>query len=242
MITERCPKDTVLFSTHIIIGAIIGDILTNNATKIYDMNNKSNRNITIGFVVYRACYLGRPAMPNALIPLSISEGERTKLINQLVDELPVLRTKLGISQDEMAGMLGITRQTYSTIETKRRKMSWAVYLSLILIFDNSEQTHEYIRQSGLFPNGILSRHHLPTNGLPISSFIQMDNDDIRNHLDEQAIHAIETVILVEYARCNGLSGDAVVKAFDGKRLSQITENDVKATTALKSIKTKAGRK
>lgn len=181
-------------------------------------------------------------MPNALISLSISEEERTKLINQLVDELPVLRTKLGISQDEMASMLGITRQTYSTIETRRRKMSWAVFLSLILIFDNSEQTHEYIRKSGLFPNKILNRHELTKIGQPISSFVQMDNDDIINHLDEQAIHAIETVILVEYARCNGLSGDAVVKAFDGKRLSQITENDVKATKALKSIKTKAGKK
>lgn len=178
-------------------------------------------------------------MPNALITTSISDEERTKLINQLVNELPVLRTKLGISQDEMASMLGITRQTYSTIETRRRKMSWAVFLSLILIFDNSEQTHEYIRQSGLFPNKILNRRELPNKGQPISSFVHMDSDDIRNHLDEQAIHAIETVILVEYARCNGLSGDAVVKAFDGKRLSQITENDVKATTALKCIKTKA---
>lgn len=181
-------------------------------------------------------------MPNAIIPLSVSEEERAKLINQLVDELPVLRTKLGISQDEMASLLGITRQTYSTIETRRRKMSWAVFLSLILIFDNSEQTHEYIRQSGLFPSKIIKGQDLTKSGQAISSFVQMENDDIRNHLDEQAIHAIETVILVEYARCNGLSGDAVIKAFDGKRMSQITEDDVKATTALKSLKTKAGKK
>ena len=181
-------------------------------------------------------------MSNPLKPSSIAEDERNKLISHLVDELPVLRMKLGISQDEMASILGISRQTYSSIETKRRKMSWVVFLSLVLIFDNNEQTHEYIRQSGCFPQGLLNKNELPKDGPALSSFVQMDDDDIRNHLDEQAIHAIETIILVEYARCNGLSGDAVVKAFDGKRLSQITENDVKATRALKSIRTKAGKK
>lgn len=179
---------------------------------------------------------------NTLKQLSISEEERSRLINKLVEELPVLRTKLGISQDEMASMLGITRQTYSTLETKRRKMSWAIFLSLILIFDNNEQTHDYIRKEGLFPKKILNRKDLLDIGQPISSFVQMDNDDIRNHLDEQAIHAIETVILVEYARCNGLTGDAVVKAFDGKRLSQISEDDVTAINALKNIKSKARKK
>ena len=180
-------------------------------------------------------------MLNSLKPLSISEEERNQLINQLVNELPVLRTKLGISQDEMAGLLGISRQTYSTIETKRRKMSWTHFLSLILIFDNSEQTHDYIRKSGFFPQKILNRQELSDGERSISSFVQMDGDDIRNHLDEQAIHAIETVILVEYARCNGLTGDAVVKAFDGKRLSQISEDDIKASTALKNIKSRSGK-
>ena len=69
----------------------------------------------------------------------------------------------------------------------------------------------------------------------------MDDDNILNHLDEQAIHAIETVIMVEYARCNKLPGDVVVKAFDGKRLSQISDNDVRITTALKNIKAGAGK-
>ena len=181
-------------------------------------------------------------MPTEINIKAANEQERNLYINRLLDELPVLRTMLGISQDELANLLGISRQTYSSMETKRRKMSWPLFLSLILIFDNSEQTHEHLRQSGVFPQRLFNRADTQGGGNALSSFIQMEDDNILNHLDEQAIHAIETVIMVEYARCNELPGDVVVKAFDGKRLSQITDNDVRITTALKNIKAGAGKK
>lgn len=166
----------------------------------------------------------------------MSEEEKERLIENLVEELPVLRIKLGISQDELAGLLGITRQTYSSIETKKRKMLWSIYLSLILIFDYSEQTHDLIHKSGIFPQKFFLGRATQKEVETISSFIEMGDDDLKNHLDEQAIHAIETVIMVEYARCNKMTGDAVIKAFDGKRLSQISEKDVKVKNALDNIK------
>lgn len=181
-------------------------------------------------------------MVNEFMIVNLNEEEKGSLITRLVEELPVLRTKLGLSQDEMGNMLGISRQTYSTIETKRRKMSWPLFLSLILIFDYNDQTHNYIHQTGVFPQKLFARQGETREGQSISSFVQLEEDDIKNHLDEQAIHAIETVIMVEYARCNNLPGDAVVKAFDGKRLSQIIEADVKATAALKRIKEGSGRR
>ena len=180
-------------------------------------------------------------MANEFKVIELSDEERNLFIARLVDELPVLRTKLGISQDELGSLLGISRQTYSSIETKRRKLSWPLFLSLILIFDNNEQTHDFIRKFGLFPQKIFNRQETSREEQPISSFVKMDKDDIKNHLDEQAIHAIETVIMVEYARCNNLPGDAVVKAFDGKRLSQVSEEDIKATAALRNIKAGSGK-
>lgn len=181
-------------------------------------------------------------MENEFKIIDLSEEEKGNFIARLVDELPVLRIKLGLSQDEMGNMLGISRQTYSSIETKRRKMSWPLYLSLILIFDYSDQTHDFIRQSGIFPKTLFPRQNSSQEGQPLSSFVQLKDDDIKNHLDEQAIHAIETVIMVEYARCNNLPGDAVVKAFDGKRLSQVSEEDINATAALKRIKAGSDQK
>jgi len=176
-------------------------------------------------------------MENDLRAFEISEAEKSVLIDKLTEELPVLRTKIGISQDELANMVGITRQTYSQLETKKRKMSWSTFLSLILIFDYNEQTHKFVHSLGRFPKKIVKGHNVKNQGL--ASFVTMENDDIRNHLDEQAIHAIETVIMMEYARCNNISGEAVIKAFDGRNLTKITDKDVQAQRALKNIKKSA---
>ena len=155
-------------------------------------------------------------MSNGSKPSNISDKKREILISKLVDELPVLRTKLALSQDEMAGILGISRQTYSSIETKKRRMSWNIYLSLILIFDRSEQTHSIIHREELFPSELFKGDGPERVERLISPFVR-NNDDIREHLDEQALHAIETVIMVEYARCNNLTSEAVIKAFEEYR-------------------------
>lgn len=89
---------------------------------------------------------------------------------------------------------------------------------MILILDYSEQTHNFIRKEGLFPQKLLNDKKEKNKEQTISLFVPMENDDIKNHLDEQAIHDIETVIMVEYACCNNVSGEAVIKAFDGKSL------------------------
>lgn len=163
----------------------------------------------------------------------LSNFERDILISKLLPGLPVLRMKMGVSQDEIANLIGVSRQTYSSLETGKRKMAWNIFLSLVLIFDYNEQTHNHIHGMGILPNNSNNKNDRDQG---ISSFVSMENDDIRNHLDEQAIHAIETVIMVEYARCNNISGEAVIKAFDGKQLTRITNNDVKAQSALERIK------
>ena len=166
----------------------------------------------------------------------LSEQERDQLIDRLVTELPVLRTKLGLSQDELAGILDISRQTYSYMETKRRKMSWSIFLALILLFDNNSQTHEFLRKAGLFPEIVFQNDKLNMSDPILSSFKKLADEDIRSCLDEKAIHAIETVIMVEYARCNNMSSEAVIKAFEGRRVSHTSENTVKAKRALKAIR------
>ncbi len=180
-------------------------------------------------------------MAKEITSTSLTDAERENYIEKLVEELPVLRIKMGDSQDELANLLGISRHTYSSIETKRRKMSWNIYLSLILIFDYCDQTHEMIQKMGLLPQRI-GKNIGAGEEQTISTFVRMEGDDIKNHLDEQAIHAIEAVIMVEYARCNKMSSDAVIKAFDGKRLSQSTESDMKVKKALDIIKAGSDKK
>lgn len=86
----------------------------------------------------------------------LPELNKEKLIEILTDELPVLRAKIGISQDEISNIIGISRQTYSAIETKKRKMSWNTFLSLILFFGYNDKTTDLVESIGVFPPSLKS--------------------------------------------------------------------------------------
>ena len=176
-------------------------------------------------------------MINKAKTTQINSEVRDSLISNLTDELPVLRTKLGLSQDEIACLLGISRQTYSTIETKKRKMTWSIYLSLVLIFDNNKKTHEFIRKQELYPSILFGdTDDKESESSLLTTFVEDEN--IREKLDEQAIHAIKTVVMVEYARCNNMSGEAVIKAFTGRNLIQNSDQDIIAKESIATIKKK----
>ena len=82
----------------------------------------------------------------------IQEIDKERLIDILTEELPVFRAKIGLSQDDLSSIIGISRQTYSSIETKKRKMSWNTFLSLILVFENNEKTRGLLEAIGAFPS------------------------------------------------------------------------------------------
>lgn len=86
--------------------------------------------------------------------VEMQEIDKEKLITILTEELPVLRAKIGLSQDDLSDIIGISRQTYSSIETKKRRMSWNVFLSLILMFDNNEKTKSMLESTGAFPDDL----------------------------------------------------------------------------------------
>lgn len=80
--------------------------------------------------------------------IEISDIDKDKLIDILTEELPVLRAKIGLSQDDLSSIIGISRQTYSSIETGKRRMTWNTFLSLILMFGFNEKTSTILEASG----------------------------------------------------------------------------------------------
>ena len=54
-------------------------------------------------------------------PFQIFDIDRKAYSAKMADNLPVLRAKLGLSQEGLAGIIGITRQTISSIENKSRE-------------------------------------------------------------------------------------------------------------------------
>ena len=73
----------------------------------------------------------------------------------MTERLAVLRTQAEISQEQLASAIDISRQTYSTIETKKKMMSWPIYMSLILYFDSNKKTKELLHTLVEIPEEII---------------------------------------------------------------------------------------
>lgn len=167
----------------------------------------------------------------------ITNEEKDRYIDELTEQLPILRAKADISQDDLAKLIGISRQNYGWIERKDRRMSWNTYLSLIFFFDYNQSTHKMIRTLSAFPTELVDRMNENNGSLDIERIVGISMEGIENILDEQALHAIRTLIMVEYARCSNLPGDAVVKSFDGKSfVTDRTQSNRSTTKAIKKIR------
>ncbi|MBQ6835672.1 MAG: helix-turn-helix transcriptional regulator [Clostridia bacterium] len=70
--------------------------------------------------------------------------DKNTLIKNMTENLPMLRTKLGLTQEELAAKIGISRSTVVSIETKKRDMTWNTFLSLILLFTKNENTNKLL--------------------------------------------------------------------------------------------------
>ena len=81
----------------------------------------------------------------------INQQYKENCIEILVENLVALRAMAGITQEELANIIGISRQTYYGIETQRRSLTWNTYLSLVLFFDTNVNTHSLIRNMNAYP-------------------------------------------------------------------------------------------
>lgn len=79
---------------------------------------------------------------------------REILVERMADNLPVLRKKLKLSQEELATIIGSSRYTVMLYETKKRKMPWNIFLSLVLLFDKNEETKVLLRALEIYTDDL----------------------------------------------------------------------------------------
>ncbi len=74
----------------------------------------------------------------------LNEQQKKQLMDNMADNLHMLRSRLGLTQDEIAKMIGVSRHTILSIESKKREMSWNTFLSLILVFTKNRDTDKLL--------------------------------------------------------------------------------------------------
>jgi len=70
--------------------------------------------------------------------------ERAEYVEKMAENMPTLRTKLNMSQSDLANLIGVSRITVAFFETKKRKMTWNTFLSLILVFSKNSEANKIL--------------------------------------------------------------------------------------------------
>jgi DNA-binding XRE family transcriptional regulator len=81
----------------------------------------------------------------------LDDVRKEQLSDTITNELKVLRAKADISQQELADRMGVSRQTYGMIETRKQRMTWSQFLALLLLFKSNEGTADIINRIGAYP-------------------------------------------------------------------------------------------
>lgn len=85
----------------------------------------------------------------------ITDAYKENCVEILSENLSALRAKAGLTQEEVANLIGVSRQTYYSIETGKRSMTWPTYLCLILLYDTNVNTHNMLRDINAYPTKLL---------------------------------------------------------------------------------------
>ena len=57
----------------------------------------------------------------------MTDETKNELIRNMTENIVVLRTKLNITQSELASRIGVSRHTLMAIENKQRIMTWGLF-------------------------------------------------------------------------------------------------------------------
>ncbi len=81
---------------------------------------------------------------------TLGKNEKERLIHCLAKNLRPLRTSCGLSQERLANIIGVTRQTVLAVENGKRAMTWTMFLAFLFLFSGNEKTRKDLIESGAY--------------------------------------------------------------------------------------------
>lgn len=88
---------------------------------------------------------------------NVNKDYKSISVEILQENLSALRAKAGISQEELANILGISRQTYYAYETKKQIMNWNTFMSTVFFFHEVKTTSKMLNDLKVFPIDLFER-------------------------------------------------------------------------------------
>ncbi len=79
----------------------------------------------------------------------MTEETKKLLIDRMTENIVVLRAKMGVTQAELADIVGLSRQSVLAFEKRQRALTWNTFLSLLFIFTVNEDTKALLEMFGI---------------------------------------------------------------------------------------------
>ena len=82
---------------------------------------------------------------------------QTQYTERMVDYLPTLRSAAKVTQNQLAKKIGVARSTMVAIDSKNRKLQWYLYLAMVLVFIQNEDSKKLLQSFELFDGEFLQQ-------------------------------------------------------------------------------------
>ncbi len=79
--------------------------------------------------------------------INLTNNEKELIMEEFVDIMPMLRTRLNLTQEQFGKTIGMTRQTIIYIENRKRKLTWSLFLSMVFVFYMNADTRPFLLAS-----------------------------------------------------------------------------------------------
>jgi len=80
---------------------------------------------------------------------------QSEYMDKMVGYLPTLRSVAKLTQNQLAKKLGVARSTMVAIESRSRPLQWHMYLAMVLVFMQNEDSKKLLESFELFDDKFL---------------------------------------------------------------------------------------
>ena len=91
----------------------------------------------------------------------LSNEHKRHFCKRMASNLPTLRAKANLSQDDLAERLGFTRQTISALEGKKRDMQWSTFSAITLFFSKDTEVRQLMSVMGILGEDVRETLNIP---------------------------------------------------------------------------------
>jgi len=145
--------------------------------------------------------------------MRLTHEEKKKYIELLTPDLVLLRTKANVSQDDLATIIGTSRQNYGAIERCSREMTWNTYLALVFFYNSYVVTRKFFKMLDSYPKELFDKLDFVENEEKLNSS-KIYSAELNEMLDKQAFSTIKSIFIAEIIRCKECSFEEAKKIVD----------------------------